>query len=124
MHQLHPNHATKEFHHLSILNQSSLQSLRILNIDGLDVAVQTLGSTLLVVTLSRDADTESVWNALDTCLPDLLVQLGIETNIGGALYFLSAPASICQIPSSSPNIARSSMGPAGCFLPLTWWRMP
>lgn len=60
MHQLHPNHATKEFHHLSILNQSSLQSLRILNIDGLDVAVQTLGSTLLVVTLSRDADTESV----------------------------------------------------------------
>lgn len=92
-------HATKETdHHLSILNQSSLQSLCVLNIDGLDVAVQTLGSTLLIITLSRDADAESVWNALDACLPDLLVQLGIETNIGGALDLLLATVLRRQIP--------------------------
>jgi hypothetical protein len=40
---------------------------------------------LLVVTLSRDSDTQSVWDTLDTSLPDLLVQLGVETNVGCAL---------------------------------------
>ena len=39
-----------------------------------------------IVTLSRDTDTESVWNTLDTSFPDLLVQLGIKTNVGSALF--------------------------------------
>lgn len=68
------------------LNHRSLQTLRVLDIDSLNVAVQLLLSTLLVVSLSRDSDTKSVRNALDTSLPDLLVQLGIETDVGCALY--------------------------------------
>jgi hypothetical protein len=82
--QLHPKHAAKR-DHLSILNKNGLQSLCILDVDRLNVAVQALRCTLLIVTLSRDSDTESEWAALDTSLPDLLVQLGIEANIGSTL---------------------------------------
>jgi hypothetical protein len=71
--------------HLSILNKSSLKTLCALNVDSLDVAVELLLGTLLVVTLSGDANAKSVWNALDTSLPDLLVQLRVNANIGGAL---------------------------------------
>jgi hypothetical protein len=46
--------------------------------------------TLLIVTLSRDTDAESEWATLDTSLPDLLVQLGIETNVGCTLQLQSA----------------------------------
>ena len=51
------------------------------NIDSLDVGEKLLLSTLLVVSLSRDTDSDSVGNALDTTLPELLVQLGVESNI-------------------------------------------
>ena len=81
--------------HLCILNHSSLETLRILNIHRLDVTVQLLLRALLVVTLSRDSDAKSVRNTLDTSLPDLLVQLGIKTNIGCALD---------RIPVSAPII--------------------
>ena len=74
-----------KFRPLCILNERCLQSLRILNIDGLDVAVEFLLCTFFVISLSRDSDTQSVRNALDTSLPDLLVQLGIETDVRSAL---------------------------------------
>ena len=62
-----------------------MQTLGVLDVDGLDVGVQTLLGTLLVVTLAGDADTETERNTLDTGLPDLLVQLGVEADILGAL---------------------------------------
>lgn len=63
------------------LNDLSLETLGRGNIDSLDVREKLLLSTLLVVSLSRDADSDSVRNALDTTLPELLVQLGVESNI-------------------------------------------
>ena len=62
---------------LSILNDLGVQTLGVLDVDGLDVGVELLLGTLLVVTLTRDADTEAERNALDTGLPDLLVKLGV-----------------------------------------------
>jgi hypothetical protein len=59
--------------HLSLLNESSLETLGTLDIDGLNVAVQFLFCTLFVVSFAADTDTESVWDTLDTGLPDLLV---------------------------------------------------
>lgn len=70
---------------LLLLDGGRDQALGVLDVDGLDVAVQLLLGTLLVVSSSGDADADSVWNALDTLLPDLLVQLGVEADIGGAL---------------------------------------
>ena len=85
MHAKLSDHSIAPQTHLCILNQSSLQTLRVLNVYGLDIAIQLMRSTLLVVSLSRDSDTQSVRNTLDTSLPDLLVQLRIETNVGCAL---------------------------------------
>lgn len=68
-----------------LLNNSGVEALGILDIDSLDVGVESLLGALLVVTLARDADPHTERNALDTALPDLLVQLGIETDVGGAL---------------------------------------
>jgi len=68
------------------LNRRGLQSLRTLNIDSLDVRVELLDCALFIISLSRDADTKSVWNTLDTGFPDLLVQLRIEADIGGTLF--------------------------------------
>lgn len=62
-----------------------MQTLGVLDVDGLDEAVQLLLGVLLVVSPPRDADAESVGNALDTGLPHLLVQLGVQADIGGAL---------------------------------------
>jgi hypothetical protein len=59
--------------HLCVLNNSRLETLRILDIHRLNVAIQLLRRTFLVVTLSRDSDSESEWTTLDTSLPDLLV---------------------------------------------------
>jgi hypothetical protein len=70
---------------LCILNNSRLETLGILDIHRLNVAIQALCCTFLIVSLSRDSDPESERNTLDTSLPDLLVQLGIETNVGCAL---------------------------------------
>ena len=82
-----------------------MQTLRVLDIDRLDVTVQLLLRTLLVVSLSRDADTESVWNTLDTSFPDLLVQLGIETNIGGTLLSrISPPFFNASSTTSKPGV--------------------
>ena len=54
-----------------------METLGVLDVDGLDVGVELLLGTLLVVTLTGDADTEAERNALDTGLPDLLVKLGV-----------------------------------------------
>lgn len=70
---------------LLILDRQGLQTLGILDRNGLDVAVQLLLGTILIVTLTRDAHAESVWHALDTLLPDLLVELRVEADVSGAL---------------------------------------
>jgi hypothetical protein len=62
-----------------------VETLGLLDVDGLDVGVQLLLGTLLVVTLAGNADTELEWDALDTGFPDLLVELGVEADVGGAL---------------------------------------
>jgi len=71
------------------LNDLSLETLGRGNIDSLDVREKLLLSTLLVVSLSRDADSDSVRNALDTTLPELLVQLGVESDIRSTKLLLS-----------------------------------
>lgn len=63
-----------------------METLGVLDVDGLDVGVETLLGVLLVVTLAGDADTETEGNALDTGFPDLLVQLGVDADILGALF--------------------------------------
>ena len=62
---------------LGILNNLGVETLGVLDVDGLDVGVELLLGALLVVTLTGDADTETERNALDTGLPDLLVELGV-----------------------------------------------
>ena len=65
------------FNRSRVLDNSGLETLGVLDVDGLDVAVELLLGALLVVTLARDADAEAERNALDTALPDLLVELRI-----------------------------------------------
>lgn len=62
-----------------------MEALGVLDVDGLDVGVESLLGALLVVTLAGDTDTETERNALDAALPDLLVQLGVQTDVLGAL---------------------------------------
>ena len=69
-----------------------METLGVLDVDGLDVRVELLLGAVLVVTLTRDADTEAERNALDAGLPDLLVQLGVEADVGGALERLALVA--------------------------------
>lgn len=59
--------------------------LLLLDIDSLDVAVQLLLGAFLVVSLSADAHAQSEGDAFDAALPDLLVQLWVETDIAGSL---------------------------------------
>lgn len=75
----------RSYSHLSVLNDLGVETLGVLDVDGLDVGVELLLGAILVVTLTRDADTEAERNALDAGLPDLLVQLGVEADVGGAL---------------------------------------
>lgn len=63
--------------HLLILNDLRLQTLRILNIHSLDIAIQLLLGTLLIVSLSGDADAETERHALDAGFPDFLVELWV-----------------------------------------------
>jgi hypothetical protein len=63
-----------------------VQTLGVLDVDSLDVRVQTLHGALLVVTLAGDAHAQTEGNALDAGLPDLLVQLGVEADVLGALH--------------------------------------
>lgn len=69
-----------------VLNNHRLQALALLLLDihSLHIAVQLLLRALLIVTFPRDAHTQSIWNALDAGLPDLLVQLGVETDVASA----------------------------------------
>lgn len=76
------------------VNNSGVQTLGVLDVDGLDVGVESLLGALLVVTLAGDADTEAEGNALDTGFPDLLVQLGVEADILGAHSPLSEGADL------------------------------
>lgn len=69
-----------------LLDDDSLETLGVLDVDGLDVAVQLLLGALLVVTPPRDADAQPEGAALDALLPDLLVQLGVDPDVGGALF--------------------------------------
>jgi hypothetical protein len=62
-----------------------VETLGVLHVDSLDVRVELLLSALFVVTLTRNADSKPVRNALDTTFPHLLVELGVETDIDGAL---------------------------------------
>jgi hypothetical protein len=78
---LHPADAA----HLLVLDDLGVETLGVLDVDGLDVGVKLLLGALLVVTLTRDADTEAEGDTLDAGLPDLLVQLGVEADVGGAL---------------------------------------
>lgn len=68
-----------------LLDDHRLEALGILNIDGLHVTVELLLGTLLVISFPRDSHPKPVWDALDTALPYLLVQLGVESDIGGTL---------------------------------------
>ncbi len=68
-----------------LLNNDRVKALGVLDVDSLNVAVQLLLGTLLVVTSSGNADTQSVGDALDTVLPNLLVQRGVQTDIRGTL---------------------------------------
>ena len=70
---------------LLVVNNSSVETLGLLDVDSLDVRVELLLGALLVVTLTGDAHTETERNALDTAFPDLLVQLGVEADVAGAL---------------------------------------
>jgi hypothetical protein len=69
----------------SILYHGSLQTLWVLHIHCLHVAVELLFRALLVVSLTRYAHTKTERYTLDAGFPDLLVQLRIETNIRCAL---------------------------------------
>jgi len=71
-----------------------VETLGVLDVDGLDVGVETLLGVLLVVTLAGDADTETEGNTLDTGFPDLLVQLGVDADILGAHSLLSEGADL------------------------------
>ena len=70
---------------LSLIDNSGVQTLGVLDIDGLHKRVEDVLALLLVVTLAGDADTETEGNAFDTGFPDLLVELWVESHILGAL---------------------------------------
>ena len=77
-----------------VLDDRRLQTLCDLDIHRLHVAVQLLLCALLVVALARDAHAQPVRHALDACLPDLLVELRVETDVLGALIRR------CDLPSA------------------------
>jgi hypothetical protein len=62
-----------------------MQALRILDIHPLDVAVELLLRTLLVVALAGDANAYSERDALNAGLPDFLVELRVDADVLGAL---------------------------------------
>ena len=83
-HLKNQSHPEKRFFIL-FLNNNRGKALGVLDVHRLHVAVQLLLGILLVISSSRDSDTKSERNALDTALPDLLVQLGVQADVGGAL---------------------------------------
>merc|ERR1711981_916827 len=79
----HSMHEIERVHDSSSSTVNVCRPLGFL-IASLNVGVQLLLCALLIITLSRNADTQSVWNALDALLPDLLVELWVEANVSGA----------------------------------------
>lgn len=69
---------------------SGLETLGVLDVNGLNVGVKSVLGSLLVVTLARNADTETEWDTLDAGLPHLLVQQWVETDILSSLHQISA----------------------------------
>jgi len=108
-----------------LLDDNRVQTLGVLDVDGLHIAVELLLGALLVVTPPRDADAEPVANTLDTLLPDLLVQLGVEADIGGTLdainvSFLSSnfnqpPSHVSIVFPYRGGRGGESSGPVLCF---------
>ena len=74
---------------LLVVHNGGVQTLGVLDVDGLDERVQALLGVLLVVTLARDAHAQTERNALDAGLPDLLVELGVEADVLGALWLIN-----------------------------------
>ena len=74
---------------LVVLDDGGVEALGVLDVDSLDVGVELLLGALLVVTLTGDADAEAERNTLDAGLPDLLVELGVEADVLGALGSVS-----------------------------------
>lgn len=68
-----------------ILDNDSRQALGILHVDSLHVAVELFLGILFVVPSSGNPHTEPVGDTLDAALPDLLVELRIQTNVRGTL---------------------------------------
>lgn len=75
--------------HLSLIDDGGLQALGVLDVDGLDEGVELLLALLVVVTLTSDADTETVRDTLDAGFPDLLVELGVKADVLGTHSLLS-----------------------------------
>lgn len=104
-----------------------MQTLGVLDVDGLDVGVQTLLGTLLVVTLAGDANTETEGDTLDTGLPDLLVEGGVEADVLGTLCtllarsFRRAPGEPRLTMACSAKARISLMARGARFLKLTPW---
>lgn len=73
------------FHTLCVFNNRRLQTLGVCDVNCLNVAVELLLCVLLIVTLTRDAHAKSEWHTLNTLLPHLLVELGVEADVFGAL---------------------------------------
>lgn len=63
-----------------------LQSLWVLDVDSLDIREKSMLCALLIVTSAGDTDTKTVRDTLDALLPDLLIQLGVDTDILGSLF--------------------------------------
>ena len=74
----------------SIFHHHSSQPLRILDIHCLDIAVQLLLCTFLVVSLSRYPDTQSIRDTLNPGFPDFLVELRIEADVFSSLIQAAA----------------------------------
>lgn len=132
---LKPNHgpiSTPNFAATLLLHDDGVETLGVLDVDGLDVAVKLLLGALLVVAPPRDADAESIRNALDTLLPDLLVQLGIQTDIRGALCaIIVSLLSILPDPTQVENKTTACRGSRNrgnrslrSNVPWPWWRKP
>jgi len=68
-----------------VLDNGGCETLGVVNVDGLHVAVQLLLGVLLVIAFPRDAYAQPVGYALDAVLPDLFVEKGVDPNVPGAL---------------------------------------
>lgn len=68
-----------------------MESLGVLDVDGLNIAVQLLLGALLVISSSGNSHAQPVGNTLNTLLPDLLVELRVQTDVGGTLFCNVSP---------------------------------